>query len=64
MSLKPCRECGEEVSESATACPHCGEPYPVEGGVACREETGRQVLQALVIVGILAVLVYYFFLRN
>ena len=26
--MKPCRECGHEVSEQARACPHCGAPYP------------------------------------
>lgn len=24
MSLKPCKECGKEVSSSASKCPHCG----------------------------------------
>ena len=26
--MKPCRECGREVSEQAFACPECGAPYP------------------------------------
>ncbi|MHC1727685.1 MAG: zinc-ribbon domain-containing protein [Syntrophobacteraceae bacterium] len=26
--MKPCRECGHEVSEQAIACPHCGAPSP------------------------------------
>jgi hypothetical protein len=26
MSLKPCRECGEQVSDLASACPKCGAP--------------------------------------
>lgn len=26
--MKPCRECGHEISEQAMACPHCGAPYP------------------------------------
>lgn len=26
MALKPCRECGQEVSTEATACPQCGAP--------------------------------------
>jgi len=26
--MKPCRECGREVSEQAFACPGCGAPYP------------------------------------
>lgn len=26
--MKPCRECGHEVSEQAMACPGCGAPFP------------------------------------
>lgn len=26
MALAPCRECGQQVSTEATACPHCGFP--------------------------------------
>ena len=26
--MKPCRECGHEVSERAVACPNCGAPRP------------------------------------
>ncbi|NOR45998.1 MAG: zinc-ribbon domain-containing protein [Candidatus Delongbacteria bacterium] len=26
--MKPCRECGNEVSESAQICPKCGAPKP------------------------------------
>lgn len=28
MSLKPCRECGKEVSTNAFSCPACGAPRP------------------------------------
>jgi len=28
MALKPCRECGREISDQAFACPQCGAPYP------------------------------------
>lgn len=28
MSLKPCRECGKEVSRKAEKCPHCGVKWP------------------------------------
>lgn len=27
-TMRPCRECGHEISEQAFACPHCGAPYP------------------------------------
>ncbi len=26
MALVPCGECGKQVSDKATACPHCGNP--------------------------------------
>lgn len=26
--MRPCRECGKEISEQAVHCPHCGAPYP------------------------------------
>ena len=28
--MKPCRECKQEVSEQATACPQCGAPFPAK----------------------------------
>lgn len=28
--MKPCRECGNEVSESAYTCPNCGSPKPAK----------------------------------
>lgn len=29
--LKPCKECGHDVSVSARTCPKCGKPYPTGG---------------------------------
>jgi hypothetical protein len=26
--MKPCRECGREISEQAPTCPGCGAPFP------------------------------------
>lgn len=34
MALKPCRECGQEVSTSAKACPRCGVDHPTKGGLS------------------------------
>jgi hypothetical protein len=31
MALKPCRECGQEISEQAFSCPRCGAPLPARG---------------------------------
>lgn len=33
MSLKPCRECGKEISSQARICPHCGAKVPRRTGV-------------------------------
>lgn len=30
MGMKPCRECNQEISEQANACPNCGAPYPAK----------------------------------
>ena len=27
-AVKPCRRCGQAISEQAVFCPNCGEPYP------------------------------------
>lgn len=31
MSIKKCKECGNDVSTSAKTCPHCGKKYPSGG---------------------------------
>jgi len=46
MALKPCKECGTEISSSATACPKCGAPIKKAGGCA----TAAVVLVGLIIV--------------
>lgn len=38
MALKPCEECGKEVSDKAAACPHCG--APIAGSVKPDGEAG------------------------
>ena len=32
MALFPCPECGEKISDQATACPHCGCPVQPRTG--------------------------------
>ncbi|MBA3560055.1 MAG: hypothetical protein H0W30_15820 [Gemmatimonadaceae bacterium] len=34
MALKPCRECGREVSAQANTCPHCGVSAPANNALA------------------------------
>src|SRR5258708_20515964 len=33
MALKPCRECGKEISAEAEQCPHCG--VKIQSGIGC-----------------------------
>lgn len=35
MALKPCRECGEQVSEAAKTCPSCGIKSPARKPIGC-----------------------------
>ena len=56
MALKPCRECGQEVSTDAQACPHCGIPHPVKKeerrGIFSRKiELSRRQTVAVLAVG-------------
>jgi uncharacterized membrane protein YvbJ len=34
MVLKPCRECGHQVAELASKCPHCGIDWPANKAAA------------------------------
>ena len=52
MALKPCRECGREVSTSASKCPHCGKPNPTQQltlGVGC-----LLIVVVLMVIGLLS----------
>jgi hypothetical protein len=40
MALVRCSECGKDVSDRATACPHCGNP--LNGGTGRRETPDRK----------------------
>jgi hypothetical protein len=35
MAMKPCRECGREVSTEAKVCPHCGKSAPTGKKLGC-----------------------------
>jgi hypothetical protein len=54
MAMKPCRECGKEVSTSAKTCPNCGIKAPA------RKSSARKILLAiglgLVVITIIGVL--------
>ena len=49
MALKPCRECGEEVSTDAKTCPHCGVRYPGKPLGASPGALGCVTLLAIVV---------------
>lgn len=57
MALKPCKECGKEVSTAAKTCPHCGTPGPTggiqTGGCANR---GAGCLLAVIVIGVIVAL--------
>lgn len=53
MALKPCRECGHEVSTSAKICPHCGVKRPVAASLGC----GSGLL--LFLAGVLTIMVVW-----
>jgi len=43
MALKPCRECGAEISTEATACPRCGADDPTGVKKAAAEANQKQM---------------------
>ncbi len=51
MALKPCRECGQEVSPKAKTCPSCGIKTPVR-----QMGAGALVLLGVVAIGFVSVL--------
>lgn len=53
MAVKPCRECGESVSMSAKACPHCGAPKPEAGKMGCGPAGCLWVIAAAVALGVI-----------
>lgn len=38
MPLRPCRECGKDVAESAAKCPHCGVDHPANKAAAAGQK--------------------------
>lgn len=72
-SLRPCPDCGKEVSLSALTCPQCGHPFAVAGAQVCpycHKPTARKVqgvfgsesLKAILLLclGIVPGAIYYF----
>ena len=56
MALILCKECGREISDAATTCPHCG--APVKPSVPVKSNTKTYMVSALligIVAGIIAV---------
>ncbi len=51
MALKPCKECGREISTEAKTCPNCGERNPTAAPVNAWVVLGIIVLVILMIGG-------------
>lgn len=51
MALKPCRECGKEISEDAAACANCGIKAPVKRGRSGCVSAVLILIAVLVLVG-------------
>ncbi len=54
MALIQCKECGHEISDAATSCPHCG--APVKPSTPVKSNTKTYMVSALLL-GIVAILI-------
>ena len=50
MAMVKCRECGQEVSDQAETCPHCGIKHPKKKANGCLIIIGLLVLFVIIIV--------------
>lgn len=60
MALKPCRECGVQVSEAAETCPHCGVKAPAGAPPASTRTAGKNIgIGCLSVIGIVVAFFVY-----
>lgn len=74
MSLVKCPECGREISDKATACPHCGCPLNTSSDISHnasssaprrkRRAIGTIVMTTIVILVLATVATWYLFFRG
>ena len=57
MGLKPCKECGKDVSERAETCPHCGVKRPLQSAFL---RGSSDLVKALAALGCLLPLLAFF----
>jgi zinc-ribbon domain len=48
MALRPCKECGQQISSDAKFCPHCGKKRSTTAGVGCLVLLGLLILLAAI----------------
>lgn len=53
MAMIKCPECGKEISDKATACPHCGAKHETDNAKAIR-----------IILGIIILIISLYFLLS
>lgn len=56
MALIKCSECGKEISDSVSSCPHCGYVYKKE-----KEMTTMKVVRIIIIVAIIGISLFFGF---
>jgi hypothetical protein len=52
MALKPCKECGQQISTEAKTCPHCGKRDPAGTRIGCLRG-GCLTLTVVVVIGLI-----------
>jgi hypothetical protein len=52
MALEPCKECGQSIASTASACPHCGAPTTAPPTAESQASNARA--KRLVVAGMLA----------
>ena len=61
MALIQCSECGKEISDQISACPHCG--YPVQKQTdENKGKNKKKLLLPVIIAGIILVLIAIIFI--
>ena len=52
MALIRCEECGKEISDTATTCPHCGTKTRFQVATEQKQQNGKTIAGILVAIGI------------
>ena len=59
MALIKCQECGEEISDQAAVCPHCGYPVKkIERKAEIKVSLKRKVLPLVLAIMLIALAVF------